>query len=206
LHLFTEQGHFTMIKETIEKSILLPEGFSATADKNSLTIKSANSETSRSFRARGISFKVEDNSIILQGCPASRKMNALLLTIALHVKNMVAVLQRPYQCRLAVIYSHFPMNLAVKGNKVEINNFTGEKHPRYAKILPGVNVEIKGKEVLVKGIDKEAVGQTAANLENATKVRGKDRRIYQDGVFIVEKTKTLTVEKERARTEEKVKQ
>ena len=66
-----------------------------------------------------------------------------------------------------------------------VNDFTTK--PEYAKILPNATVEVKGKEIIVKSHDKEAAAQTAANLENATKVRGKDERRFQDGIYIVEK-------------------
>ena len=86
---------------------------------------------------------------------------------------------------VTTVYNHFPINVAVKGNNVEINNFLGEKLPRIARILPGVKVEIKGKDVFVRGSDKEAVGQTAANIEAQSRVSNKDRRVFQDGIFLV---------------------
>jgi len=178
-----------MVEGKIQSTVGLPEGFSAAVDHRKVTVKCAQGEATRNFKARGISFKAQDKEILIEGKPASRKMNALMKTLSSHIRNMVAGLQQPYVCKLAIIYSHFPMNVAVKGNVVEINNFTGEKFSRRAKILPGVSVEVKGKDVIVKGTDKEATGQTAANLENATKVRGKDRRVYQDGIFVVKKAK-----------------
>lgn len=179
-----------MSDETIKRTIQLPLGFNAKLSQNSVAIKSPKGEISKSLKARGISMQLQGNSIVLQGSSLGKRTNALLNTIATHIQNMVNGLQQPYQYRLVVVYSHFPMNLAVKGNRVEINNFTGEKHPRHAKILPNVSVEIKGKEIFVKSSDRDAAGQTAANMENATKVKGgKDRRIYQDGIFIAEKPK-----------------
>ena len=48
-------------------------------------------------------------------------------------------------------------------------------------------MEVKGDTVIVTGIDKELVGQTMANIEQATKVRGFDIRVFQDGIYLVEK-------------------
>jgi large subunit ribosomal protein L6 len=79
------------------------------------------------------------------------------------------------------------MTLKVEGSKLAINNFLGEKKPRFAEILPNVNVDIKGQNITVSSPDKEAAGQTAANFEKATKVKNRDRRIFQDGIYIVEK-------------------
>jgi large subunit ribosomal protein L6 len=70
---------------------------------------------------------------------------------------------------------------------VEIHNFYGEKVPRKAKILEGVDVDLQKDQVIVSGIDKESVGQTASNIQNATKVKGRDTRIFQDGIYVVSK-------------------
>ena len=89
---------------------------------------------------------------------------------------------------LKALYSHFPMTLAVQGNKLIVNNYFGERVPRSANILAGVDVKVQNKtEVVVTGIDKEAVGQTAANIERSTTVKKRDRRVFQDGIYLIEK-------------------
>ena len=60
--------------------------------------------------------------------------------------------------------------------------------PRRAAILSGVDVRVENKtDVIVSGIDKEAVGQTAANIERCTTVKNRDRRVFQDGIYRVAK-------------------
>ena len=184
-----------MKNETVEKIIELPEGITAEVAESTVSVKGGGKEATRQLKANGISFKKENNSIVVIGKPASRKINAVVNTIGSHINNMVSGLGNEYVYKLVVVYSHFPMNVAIKGNIVEIKNFVGEKKPRNSKIVEGATVTIKGKDVTVKSHNKEAAGQTAANLESATKVRGKDKRIYQDGIFIV--TKGMQEEKER---------
>ncbi len=176
-----------MKKETTEKIIDLPEGITAEVRENTISVKGAGKEATRQLKTNGISFKKENNSIVVIGKPSSRKINAVVNTIASHINNMVSGLENEYVYKLVVVYSHFPMNVTIKGKIIEIKNFVGEKKPRNAKIVEGATVTIKGKDVVVKSHSKEAAGQTAANLENATKVRGKDKRVYQDGIFIVKK-------------------
>ena len=50
-----------------------------------------------------------------------------------------------------------------------------------------MNVDIKGHDITVMGFEKEKVSQTAANIEQATKSRGYDPRVFMDGIFIYEK-------------------
>ena len=88
---------------------------------------------------------------------------------------------------MQVVFSHFPINVSAKGKEIEINNFTGEKKPRKAEIVGNTKVEIKGKEIILKGINKEEIGQTAANLEKATKIKNRDQRVFQDGIYLTEK-------------------
>ena len=54
---------------------------------------------------------------------------------------------------------------------------------------PGeVQVRVENKvDVIVSGADREKVGQTAANIERACKIRKRDRRVFQDGIYIVSK-------------------
>jgi len=91
---------------------------------------------------------------------------------------------------MEVHYAHFPMQVDVDGDEVVIENFLGEKAPRRTPVRGDTEVEIDGEEITLRGSDKEAVGQTAADIEQLTKVTDKDNRVFQDGVYIVEKPST----------------
>jgi len=88
---------------------------------------------------------------------------------------------------MKVVYSHFPIQLKLQGRRLEITNFLGEKKPRYAGIEDGVTAKVGNDEVVLTGIDKELLGITSANIEHATKIRNRDPRIFQDGIYIVHK-------------------
>jgi large subunit ribosomal protein L6 len=70
---------------------------------------------------------------------------------------------------------------------VYIENFTGERSPRLVKILGDTKVSVKEDDVIVQGINLEDVSQTAASIEQGTKVKIKDPRVFLDGIFIYEK-------------------
>jgi len=76
----------------------------------------------------------------------------------------------------------------VNGDTFTVNNYFGERVPRTAEILHNVNVSVQNKvEITVSGIDKELVGQTAANIERCTTVKNRDRRVFQDGIYLLNK-------------------
>jgi ribosomal protein L6P/L9E len=65
---------------------------------------------------------------------------------------------------------------------------SGAKTPIEVPIIPNTKVEVKGRDVIITSIDKEAAGTMAGRIENATRVGPEfDPRKFQDGIYIVEK-------------------
>jgi large subunit ribosomal protein L6 len=52
-------------------------------------------------------------------------------------------------------------------------------------------VIVKGEDIIVQGINLEDVSQTAANIQNSTKIRSKDPRVFLDGIYVYEKHEGL---------------
>ena len=178
-----------IIVKPVELKIELPQGVNAEIEGKKVSLSSAGKQNSRLFHAEEIEFEKKDNAIILRAEKSTKKINAIINTVEAHLRNMIKGLKKEHEYRLGIVYSHFPMNVSVKGNFVEISNFAGEKKPRKARIFGTTTVQIKGKEIIVKGIDKEDAGQTAGGIENAAKVKGgKDKRVFQDGIYLVSKT------------------
>lgn len=117
---------------------------------------------------------------------ATRPKVACARSAKAHIKNMLAGAKQDFTKHLQVIYAHFPVSIEVKGKDVMIKNFLGEKLPRKAHIYGDVKVEVKGQDVFVKGHNRYAVGQTANNIVRATAIAQKDRRIFQDGIYLIE--------------------
>jgi len=111
----------------------------------------------------------------------------MLGTIRSHITNMIKGVNEGFTYHMKIVYAHFPMTVKVAGNKVIIENFLGERYPRNAKIVGSSKVKVKGDQVTITGIDKEDVGQTMANLEQATKIKGRDPRVFQDGIYLTSK-------------------
>ena len=170
-----------------EKIIGLPEGVSASMEGKMLALKCNSAENRKTFKAAGIRLGLQGSKIIISANSSTKSIVAVANTLEKHIRNMLDGFKQEYEYELSVVYSHFPINVALKPQFVEINNFLGEKKPRIAPIIGKTKVEIKGSEITVKGINKEDAGQTAANLEQATRVSARDRRVFQDGIYITKK-------------------
>lgn len=131
----------------------------------------------------------EVDAVVIESETENAKTNATIGTFESHVRNMVHGVSEGWEYRMEVLYSHFPMQVSVEGEEVVIENFLGERAPRRAAIRGDTRVEVDGEEVILSGPNKEDVGQTAADIEQLTRVTGKDSRVFQDGVYITEKPK-----------------
>jgi len=186
-HMCTEV--IMMVKlDRIEHNIVIPEGVTATLDDGNVTITGPSGSLSRDFVDAKVNIFQEGGGLLIRVDLPRRKEKALAGTWKAHLNNMIKGVTDGFTYNLKAFYSHFPMTMSVKGNKLVVNNYFGERVPRTANILPGVDVKVQKKvEVVVSGIDKEAVGQTAANIERCTTVKNRDRRVFQDGIYLLEK-------------------
>ncbi len=171
----------------VREEVEIPEGVDVTVEGNTLKVKGPKGELQRQLKYPGVRIFTEDGKVVVFKEFPRRKDIAIARTFKAHIANMLRGVTEGFSYKLKIVYSHFPMTVKVQGSEVVIENFLGEKNPRRAKILPGVTVKVSGSEVVVEGADKEAVGQTAANIEQATRITKWDRRVFQDGIYIIEK-------------------
>jgi len=181
------------MKKDLQQTIEIPEGVEVTLDGGSVTVKGKEGEISRSFdlgklnldTLKGTSKK--GNVITIGNKQSSKKEKKMMNTIAQHIRNMVKGVQEKFEYKLKVCFSHFPMNVKHEGDKIIVSNFLGEKVPREMILPKGVEVVIDKAEITVSSVDKELAGQAAANFEIVTKIRGRDKRVFQDGIYIINK-------------------
>lgn len=166
--------------------IKLPEGVTVdVVDNTHVTVKGPQGELKRSFRERKVLIDKDEKGILVH-CKYPRRLDkANVGTVASHITNMVRGVTEGFTYRMKTVFSHFPIKAQAKGDTFEIQNFLGERSARRAKILSGVKVEVKGDQVTLSGPDVEKVSQTAANIEQATRVRYRDTRVFQDGIYII---------------------
>ena len=156
--------------------IKIPQGLTAKLEGSTLSIKGPNGEVKYAF-PKSVKLVHEGDTL-----SASGPLNLQNTSLA-HMRNMVKGASEGYSHKLKIVFAHFPMSVEIKGPKLIIKNFLGEKQPRNAKIVGSTKIEVKGQEVTVSGCSKEHVGQTIANIRSATKIVGRDSRVFQDGIY-----------------------
>jgi len=182
--LLTSTEHSSIIK--------IPDGVEVEVEGDTISgytvrAKGPLGENSRFLKFRDVFIEKTDGVIRVYTPVDKAKHKAIVGTFTAHINNLIRGVREGFEYKLKVFYAHFPVKLRVSGGEIIIENFLGETTPRKAKIVGRTKVEIKGQEITVKGVDIEECGQTAANLERATRIRNKDRRVFQDGIYIVKK-------------------
>jgi large subunit ribosomal protein L6 len=172
------------VKE-VERTVEVPEGVEVKLGEGFFTVKGPKGELRRDFPGY-VDVSMEGNAVKFR-VEGDRQRTAIAGTMAAHLRNMALGVTRGYEGRMKFVYSHFPVKVAAEGSALVIQNFLGERKPRRVEGAEGVEIKVQKDEIIITGIDKEAVGQTMARIERKTKVRGFDRRIFQDGIYMIRK-------------------
>ncbi len=173
------------------KAIQIPNGVDVKVEGRVVTVTGAKGTLTRDFSEAPVSIQVEDGTIRVQASWPRKRETALVGTVSSHIQNMIKGVMKGFTYKLKIIFSHFPISVKVREHTVAIENFTGERSPRVVKILGNAKITVKEDDVLVQGINLEDVSQTAANIEQGTKVKVKDPRVFLDGIFIYNKGEGL---------------
>lgn len=176
-----------MSEESFKETISLPEGVSASVQDSVVAIKGTKGEVVRSFLHPRVAVSVDNAGVSFETKKFSKVEKKIVHTFRAHLKNMIKGAMEGHTYKLKVCSGHFPMNVSVKGQEMEVKNFIGEAVPRKLSFKDGVTVKLDGNIITVSGMNKELTGQTAASIEKLTRRNGFDRRIFQDGIYIVEK-------------------
>ncbi|MCI6994627.1 50S ribosomal protein L6 [uncultured Methanobrevibacter sp.] len=176
-----------VVAAAIREEIAIPEGVEVIINNNEVSVKGPNGEDSRKFTYPNVSIKEEEDVVVLETTFPKKKDKAMIGTTRAHINNMIIGVTDGFTYHMKIVFAHFPMTVKVQKDTVVIDNFLGERHPRTAKIVGSSKVAVKGDAVTVTGINKEHVGQTMANLEQATKIKGRDPRVFQDGIYLISK-------------------
>ena len=168
-------------------TVEIPEGVEGKLEGRIVTIKGEKGELVRDFSHAPINIQLDGKTVTVQASWPRKKEAALVGTVRSHIQNMIKGVTKGFTYKLKIVFSHFPITVKIIGKTLTIENFTGERSPRKAKIMGDSKVTVKGDDIIVQGINLEDVSQTAANIQNSTKIRNKDPRVFLDGIYVYEK-------------------
>ena len=171
----------------MEFKLEVPEGIKVKYENGMISTAGKLGEVSKKLMHPDVQISVSEKEILLSSMLENRSAKKILKTYISIMKNMFEGVQNGYTYMLKIIYVHFPITAKVQDDKFIIENFLGERSPRKANIIQGASVKIDKQDVIVTGIDLDAVSQTAGNIERATRIVAKDRRVFQDGIYITKK-------------------
>jgi large subunit ribosomal protein L6 len=176
-----------------KRTIEIPKGIEVTLlGHNHIKVKGPKGTLERKFErlTTRINIDKENKKIEVFDYFVKRKSKAMVGTLTAHIVNMMRGVQTPFVYKLKIIYSHFPISVKIVGKEFEYSGMYGQKGKKKVPILgEGTKANITGDTIVVEGIDLEKVSQTAARLEQSTRLRGKyakDVRIFQDGIYVFE--------------------
>ncbi len=175
----------------VEKEVEIPQGVVVTVDNRKVTVTGEKGKLTRDFSHAPLSIRQDQASIKLRASWPRKKEAAIVGTISSHITNMIKGVTKGFTYKLKVVFSHFPISVKVEDKTVRIENFTGERSARLARIIGNSKVTVQSEDIIVQGIDLEEVSQTAANIEQATRVKVKDPRVFLDGIYVYERLEGL---------------
>lgn len=173
------------------KAVEIPENVTASVKGKMVEVFGEKGKLVRDFSYAPISISLDGSLIKVQAEWPRKREASLVGTLSAHIRNMIVGVTEGFTYKLKIVFSHFPISVKVDGKKVIIDNFTGERSSRVAKIVGDTKAIIQSEDIIVQGIDIEDVSQTAANIEQATKIKKKDPRVFLDGIFIYERKRGM---------------
>jgi len=142
------------------KVVVLPAGVEIKQDGNNITVKGPKGELTREFSS-DIKMSIEGNEVTFTRPNDSKEMKTIHGTTRANFNNMVVGVSEGFQKALELIGVGY--RAQVQGSKLVLN--VGYSHPVEMTAPEGVTFEVPANtQVVVKGINKEIVGETAANI------------------------------------------
>jgi large subunit ribosomal protein L6 len=169
----------------------IPEEVEVTINQKRVVIKGQLGEIKKDFSYTPVLIKKTDDKVLVEAVWPNKKNAAIVKTVLSRIKNMIDGVTKGFTYKLKIVFAHFPISVKVQNSKVLIENFYGERSPRVANIIGDTKVEVGSEDIIVKGLDIDEVSQTAANIQQATRIKRYDPRVFLDGIYVYEKTEGI---------------
>lgn len=175
----------------ISRTIPIPEGVAVNVDGKKATVRGEKGTLTRDFSYAAVQIETDGRNVLIYAKWPRKKEASLVGTIESHIKNMITGVTKGFTYKMKIVFSHFPITVKIQGKSVIVENFTGERRPRSAKILGDVKVKLETEDIILTGANLEDVSQTAANIERTTRVTNKDPRVFLDGLYVYERNEGM---------------
>ena len=174
-----------------QEELDIPENVQVTYKSKMLQVTGPLGKTHKSFKKIPVDISIDGKKIILKAVGTRNKNFAIMRTAKSIIRNLCEGVIDGYTIKMKIVFSHFPITVKVNEKNVLIENFQGERAPRITRIWGNTKVTPKGDDVIITGHVLTDVTQTAAEIENNSRVKNKDHRVFLDGVYKFEKTKGI---------------
>lgn len=172
-----------------DKEVKIPSGVDITVDNYILKIKGPKGEVIKDFTNPRLIITKKDNSLLISSPrqKQTRKDKMFINGCVSNINGIILGVLSGYEAKMKICSGHFPMAVSIDNKIFVVKNFLGEKVPRKIGLIEGVNVKLEGENVKLSGCDKEKVGLAAAIIERLCRIRNRDLRVFQDGIWITQK-------------------
>ena len=178
----------TSTEQKIMAEVEAPPSVTIIKEGNVIIVKGKYGTVKKDFTKLPATVTVQENMVTIKPYGTRKHDLAVANTARSIVAGMIKGVGKGHTYKLKIIFAHFPISVKVKGKEVHVENFFGERSPRVSKILgDATKVSITGEDVIVQGPSLEDVSQTAANIELSTRTKGKDQRVFLDGLYVYSK-------------------
>jgi large subunit ribosomal protein L6 len=178
----------TSIDQEITAQVEAPASVSIRKQDNLIEVKGKLGIVTKDFTKLPATVTVEGNKITIKPYGRRKRDLAVTNTARSVITGMIKGVEKGYTYKLKIIFAHFPISVKVKGKEIHVENFFGERSARISHIVgDATKVSLVGEDVIVQGPSLEDVSQTAANIELSTKTKGKDQRVFLDGLYVYSK-------------------
>ena len=175
------------MRQEIKKEISIPEGVQVEVTGTLVKVTGPKGSLERDFAIPNVTVTSADGQIVVSSPRGTKREKTRIGTNTAHLRNMVKGVVKPFEYTLKICSGHFPMNTNLSGREFTVKNFLGEKIPRKVMLPEGADIKVDGDKITISSSDIELAGRAAAQLEQLTRVTNKDRRIFQDGIYITSK-------------------
>tara|TARA_B100000676_G_scaffold142018_1_gene140741 strand:+ start:257 stop:814 length:558 start_codon:yes stop_codon:yes gene_type:complete len=181
----------TELVDKLATELEIPEGVTVTYNKPMITVQGPLGKTWKSFKKIPVTIEVIEGKVLFKAQGTRNKNRAIMNTARSLIRNLCEGVVEGYTIKMKIVFSHFPITVKVDGKTVLIENFQGERAARKTKVWGDTKVIPKGDDVIITGHVLTDVSQTAAEIENGSRVKNKDHRVFLDGIYKFEKKKGI---------------